>query len=90
MDLNKPLAIHDSAASACYNYYIICTLLSKLFSECAVTAFTSFGYNHLFGCKHHKLYTEDVRLCANFIRDARMNPAMNKHLDSDNYCMSTL
>ena len=56
---------------------------TELFSECAVTAFTSFGYNHLYGCKPHKLYTEDVRLCADFIRDARMNPAMNKHLDSD-------
>ena len=68
----------------------ICTLLSELFSQCAVTAFTSFGYNHLYGCKHRKLYTEDVRLCANFIRDARMNPGMNRHLDSDIYCMSTL
>ena len=44
-----------------------CTLLSELFSECAVTAFTSFGYNHLYGCKHHKLYTENVHLCADLI-----------------------
>ena len=67
-----------------------CTLLSELFSECAVTAFTTFGYNHLYGCKHQKLYNENVHLCADFIRDARMNPDMNKHLDSDIYCMSTL
>ena len=67
-----------------------CTLFSELFSESAVTTFTSFCYNHLYGCKHHKLYTEDVHLCADFIRDAQMNPALNKHLDSDIYCMSTL
>ena len=59
-----------------------CTLPSELFSECEVTAFTTFGYNNLHGYKHHKLYTENDHLCANFIRDARMNPAMNKYLDS--------
>ena len=65
-----------------------CTLLSELLSECAVIyCIYKFWLNHLYGCKHHKRYTENVHLCANFIQDARMNPAMNKHLDSDIYLL---
>lgn len=32
-----------------------CPLLSESYSESAVTAFTSFGYNSLYGIKHRKL-----------------------------------
>ena len=61
-------------------------MISDLFSA---TAFTSFGYNLLFGNKYRKLYSDDDLLCAKFIRDARMNPAMNRHLNSDIYDIST-
>ena len=67
-----------------------CSLISDLLSESAATAFTSFGYNLLFGNKYHKLYSDDDLLCANFIRDARINPALNRHLNSDIYDISTL
>ena len=59
-------------------------------SKCSATAFTSFGYNLLCGNKYRKLYSDDDLLCANFIQDARMNPAMNRHLNSDIYDISTL
>ena len=68
----------------------ICSLISDIFSESAATAFTSFGYNLLCGNKYRKLYSDDDLLCANFVRDARMNPAMNRHLNSDIYDISTL
>ena len=59
-----------------------CVLISDLFSECAQSAYTALGYN-LFGGKHLKCYTVDDELCAAFIRDARSDPHLNKHLDDD-------
>ena len=67
-----------------------CSLISDIFSESAATVFTSFGYNLLCGNKYRKLYSDDDLLCANFVRDARMNPAMNRHLNSDIYDISAL
>ena len=46
--------------------------------------------NNLFGGKHLKCYTVDDELCAAFIRDARSDPHLNKHLDNDIYCISTV
>ena len=66
------------------------SLISDLFSECAQYAYTAIGYNNLFGGKHLKYYTVDDKLCAAFIRDARSDPSLNKHLDADIYCISTL
>ena len=65
-------------------------LISDLFSECAQYAYTAIGYNNLFGGKHLKYYTVDDKLCTAFIRDARSDPCLNKHLDADIYCISTL
>ena len=65
-------------------------LISDLFSECAQYAYTAIGYNNQFGGKHLKYYTVDDKLCAAFIRDARSDPRLNKHLDADIYCISTL
>ena len=67
-----------------------CVLISDLFSECAQSAYTALGYNNLFGGKHLKCYTVDDELCAAFIRDARSDPHLNKHLDDDIYCISTV
>ena len=67
-----------------------CALISDLFSECAQSAYTALGYNNLFGGKHLKCYTVDDELCAAFIRDARSDPHLNKHLDNDIYCISTV
>ena len=67
-----------------------CVLISALFSECAQSAYTALGYNNLFGGKHLKCYTVDDELCAAFIRDARSDPHLNKHLDDDIYCISTV
>ena len=66
------------------------SLISDLFSECAQYAYTAIGYNNLFGGTHLKYYTVDDELCAAFIRDARSDPSLNKHLDADIYCISTL
>ena len=67
-----------------------CVLISDLFSECVQSAYTALGYNNLFGGKHLKCYTVDDELCAAFIRDARSDPHLNKHLDDDIYCISTV
>ena len=67
-----------------------CALISDLFSECAQSTYTALGNNNLFGGKHLKCYTVDDELCAAFIRDARSDPQLNKHLDDDVYCISTV
>lgn len=58
-------------------------LISGLFDECGQSAFTFVGYNNLFGDNHLKIYTEDDKLCAAFIGDARSNPSLNQHLECD-------
>ena len=67
-----------------------CVLISDLFSECAQSAYTAPGYSNLFGGKHLKCYTVDDELCTAFIRDACSDPHLNKHLDDDIYCISTV
>ena len=52
--------------------------------------YTSFGYNRRNAPRHWKFYSECDKLCANFIRDARLNPEMNHHLTKDiNYMCCT-
>ena len=65
-------------------------MIRDIFSESANCAYTSLGYNNLFGCNHLKIYTTDDHLCAAFIRDARSNPSANLHLQEDIYCICTL
>ena len=62
-------------------------LISDLFSE---YAYTTIGYNNLLSGKHLKYYTVDDKLCTAFIHDAHSEPCLNKHLDADIYCISTL
>ena len=70
-----------------------CSLISDLFSESAASYCIYIRpLDVIFSLviKYRKLYTDDDLLCANFIRDARINPAMNRHLNSDIYDISTL
>ena len=45
-------------------------LLVDVFGESQSLAYTSFGYNTIYGYRHWKSYKEADCLCANFIRDA--------------------
>ena len=69
-----------------------CSLISDIFSEeSAATAFSPLDIIFSVVIKiNRKLYSDDDLLCANFVRDARMNPAMNRHLNSHIYDISTL
>ena len=58
-------------------------LLAEIFTESQTIAYTSFGYNLMYGSRHWKSYTEADCMCANFIRDSRLYPMVNKQLDID-------
>ena len=64
-------------------------LLAEVFAESQSLAYTSFGYNQMYGSRHWKTYTEADCLCANFIRDVRLYPTLNSHLEQDIQSMST-
>ena len=58
-------------------------LLAQVFAEKQSMAYTSFGYNQMYGSRLWKIYTESDCLCANFLRDIRLYPALNSHLERD-------
>ena len=55
------------------------SLLSDI-SECKTLAYTSVGYNLMYGHRHIKSYTEQERLCSSFIRILRLFPDLNRNL----------
>ena len=65
-------------------------LLAEVFTEASTLMYTSFGYNHRNAARHWKSYSEcdKLKFCANFIRDARLNPELNHHpMEDINYNM---
>ena len=64
-------------------------LLAEVFAESLSLAYTSFGYNQMYGSRHWNTYMEVDCLCANFIRDARLFPELNSHLEHDIQSMSS-
>ena len=65
-------------------------LISDVYTESALCAFTFVGYNSMFGARHCKSYCESDVLCGSFIRDARCARELNHHLDDDIYYMCTV
>lgn len=65
------------------------SLLADVFGESQFLAYTSFGYNTLYGSRHWKTYREADCLCANFIRDARLCPIENRCLELEILYMCT-
>ena len=65
-------------------------LISDVYTESALCAFTFVGYNSMFGARHCKCYCESDVLCGSFIRDARCARELNHHLDNDIYYMCTV
>ena len=55
-------------------------VLADVFCESSSLIYTSCGYNCLYGPRHTKSYNEAESLCASFIRDVRMSPALNTAL----------
>jgi hypothetical protein len=49
-------------------------LLAHIFTEAASLMYTSFDYSRFNSARHWKTYSDFEKLCASFIRDARMNP----------------
>ena len=62
-------------------------LLADVFGESQSLAYTSFGYNTMYGSRYWKRYKEAACLCANFICDARLCPSENSHLEQEILCM---
>ena len=96
----SPRASHPTHAQHCLMYIVIersrrvvaqamktSGLLAQVFAESQSMAYTSFGYSQLYGSRHWKTYTEVDCLCANFIRDVRLYPALNSHLERDTQSM---
>ena len=55
-------------------------LFCDIFSECKTLAYTSVGYNSMYGHHHVKSYMEQERLCSSFIRILRLFPELNRTL----------
>ena len=49
-------------------------VLADVFQESSFLAYTSCGYNCLYGSRHVKQYSTAESLCAAFVRDVRMAP----------------
>ena len=56
------------------------SLLSDILSESKTLAYTSVGYDLMYGHRHVKSYTEQERLCSSFIRILRLFPELNRAL----------
>ena len=65
-------------------------ILVQIFSDCHSFAVTSLGYNNLYGYRHLKSYNEADRLCANFIREARLSPSPDNLIDNEVIFMCTV
>ena len=55
-------------------------LLVDVFGESQSLAYTSFGYNTMYGYRHWKRYKEADCLC---MRDARLCPSENRYLEQE-------
>ena len=59
------------------------SLLVDVVGESQSLAYTSFGYNALYGYRHWKNYSDTDRLCATFIRDVCLWPSENRDLEQE-------
>ena len=62
------------------------TLHKEVYSHCFKRIYTSVGYNHSFGHRHLKRYSEAVSMCAKIIREAtraRLIPMIHMNIVSD-------
>ena len=55
-------------------------LLSDVFSEASTLVYTNVGYNSFHAEQYWKKYSDCDEFCANFIRDARMYPKLNREI----------
>ena len=73
------IVIHRSAKLVSSALISNSPLLMDVFSASRGLSFISSGYNALFGCRHKKVYTDQEKLCAAFIRDVKLAPELNSH-----------
>lgn len=59
------------------------SLLSDIFTQCQSLAYTSMGYNMLYGHRHLKSYSEQDRVASAFIRIVKMDPEVNQSLHGE-------
>ena len=64
-------------------------VLADVFQESSFLAYTSCGYNCLYGSRHIKQYSAAESLCAAFVRDVRMAPSLNTALLEEIYFICT-
>ena len=64
-------------------------LVREVFAALSQLVYTTLGYNSTFKSRHQKLYTEQDRLCAAFIRDVRLAPDINNHLLNEVFYVCT-
>ena len=65
------------------------SIICDIFEESRRLSYTTFGYNSLNCNKYKRIYTDDVKLCSNFIRDVKLFPQENRNLFHEVYYMST-
>ena len=58
-------------------------LLIDIFMECRNLVYTGCGYNRWYGHQHLKSYADQDCLCASFIRDVRLFPELNIHINDE-------
>ena len=58
-------------------------LVLKVFSHASNLVYSSTGCNEVYGFRHQKIYSEQDDLYANFIRDVKLAPELNRHLLED-------
>ena len=58
-------------------------VLLDVFTQSSTLAFTSLGYNKLYGHHHLKYYSDQESLCAGFICDVKFDPVLNNQLLDD-------
>ena len=58
-------------------------LLKDVFWECCNLVYTGCGYNLCYGHEHLKAHIDQDCLCACFIRDVRLFPKLNVHLNDE-------
>ena len=64
--------------------------LPTAYSQSLNLVFISVGYNNHCGHRHIKCYSEGDLMCADFVRDVRLAPELNSHLEEDINYMCTV
>ena len=64
-------------------------VLTDAFTQSSTLAYTSLGYNKIYGHRHWKSYSTQDILCAGFIHDVKLDPSLSHHLMDEVLVMCT-